>query len=210
MVGQRPQQVLLVPLLVGTDGQNKMSKSLENYIGVDEPPEEMYGKVMSVPDSLLLPYFELLTDVPDAELEEWRQALGAGRANPMELKKRLGREIVAQFHSPQAADEAEAHFERVFQRREAPEEVAEFLVPPDLASQLERDKSKVDLTDFLVAAGLVPSRSEGKRQVSQGAVEVDGRKVGDPREGLALLRDGAVVRVGKRRFARLRFPQGVK
>ncbi|GAG34153.1 unnamed protein product, partial [marine sediment metagenome] len=99
MVGQRPQQCFMTPLLVGTDGSQKMSKSLGNYIGVDEPPNEIYGKVMSIPDSLIMDYFELLTDVADKELGEFRQGLGQETINPMELKKRLGRELVAQLYS---------------------------------------------------------------------------------------------------------------
>jgi len=129
MVGQAPQQVFLVPLLVGTDGSQKMSKSLNNYIGIDEPPKEIYGKVMSIPDSLIMPYFELVTDVPDKELEELRQQLDSQSVNPMLLKKRLAREIVAQFHSAEAAKEAEEYFTRVFQKRGAPEEIPEYRLP---------------------------------------------------------------------------------
>src|SRR3989304_807687 len=106
MRGQRPQQIFLVPLLIGTDGSQKMSKSLGNYIGVAEPPDEIYGKVMSISDNLILPYFELVTDIPDQELEEFRQALASGEVNPMEIKKRLAREIVAQLYSQKAATEA--------------------------------------------------------------------------------------------------------
>ena len=125
MMGQTPQQVFLMPLLVGTDGVQKMSKSLGNYIAVDEPPSDMYGKVMSISDPVMMDYFELLTDVSDEELAEFRRRLAEGSVNPMELKMRLGREIVAQFHSGEAAQAAEEHFVRVFRRREAPEAMAE-------------------------------------------------------------------------------------
>ncbi len=125
MMGQTPQQVFLMPLLVGTDGAQKMSKSLGNYIAVDESPQEMYGKVMSIPDAVMMNYFELLTGVTDEELDEFRRRLAEGSVNPMELKMRLGREIVAQFHSAEAAKDAEEHFLRVFRRGEAPEEMAE-------------------------------------------------------------------------------------
>ncbi|MFH1141889.1 MAG: tyrosine--tRNA ligase [Chloroflexota bacterium] len=128
MEGQRPQQCFLVPLLVGTDGVQKMSKSLGNYIGVEAPPQEMYGKVMSIRDDLIIAYFDLVTDVDAAEIEEMRQALATQSVNPMDLKKRLAREIMGQFHDAAAVRDAEAHFERVVQRKEAPEEIQEMRV----------------------------------------------------------------------------------
>jgi len=124
-MGQSPQQVFLVPLLVGTDGHQKMSKSLKNHIGIAELPREIYGKVMSIPDSLVVDYFELVTDIPEEEIAEFKEQLKTHSVNPMNLKKRLAREIVRQFHGEQAADEAEKYFTRVFQRREVPEEIPE-------------------------------------------------------------------------------------
>jgi tyrosyl-tRNA synthetase len=150
MMGQPPQQVFLVPLLLGTDGSMKMSKSLENYIAIDEPPNEMYGKVMSIPDALMMDYFELLTDVPDEEL-------ASESINPMILKKRLAREIVAQFHSQDAAQDAEAEFERVFQRREAPEEIVEHRMPSEVFSAPIPLKV---LESVLVDGKLVKSRGD--------------------------------------------------
>ncbi len=126
MMGGTPEQVLLVPLLIGTDGTHKMSKSLDNYIGVDEPPKEMYGKIMSLPDNLILPYFELLTDTTEAELEEFKHKINTESINPMLLKKHLAREIVTQFHHTQAAQEAEGYFIKVFQKRDLPEEMPIF------------------------------------------------------------------------------------
>jgi len=125
MVGQPPQQVFLSPLLIGTDGSQKMSKSLGNYIGVAEPPNEIYGKVMSITDDLIMDYFELLTDVPDEELGGFREQLSEKSVNPMVLKKRLAREIVTQLYDQKLARQAEEHFSSVFQRREVPEEVRE-------------------------------------------------------------------------------------
>ena len=125
MVGQTPQHVFLTPLLVGTDGQQKMSKSLDNYIAIEDPPEDMYGKVMSIPDSLMMDYFELLTDVDDEMLTEYRKLLSDNSKNPMEIKKFLAWEIVRQFHSVEGAEEAQAHFEKVVQRKEVPEEIEE-------------------------------------------------------------------------------------
>ncbi|MEA1959529.1 MAG: tyrosine--tRNA ligase [Chloroflexota bacterium] len=190
--GQVPQQVFLMPLLVGTDGSMKMSKSLDNYIAVDENPNDMYGKVMSIPDSIIINYFELLTDVPDGEIDEYRAALESGKVNPMELKKRLAREIVTEFHDTQAAADAGAHFERTVQKKELPDEIPEFCtsIGPDpiLASSL------------IVSAGLAESRSEAKRLLSQGAVEIDGEKVSTE---TVSIKDGSVIKVGKRRFVKI-------
>ncbi|MSQ40863.1 MAG: tyrosine--tRNA ligase [Dehalococcoidia bacterium] len=194
MVGQRPQICFLMPLLVGTDGVQKMSKSLGNYIGVDEPPNDMYGKVMSIADELLLPYFELLTDVPDGELEELRQALASGTANPMEVKKRLAREVVAQFHGDPAGREAQEHFERVYQRRQAPQEVKTILVAGD------SEGVQVDLPRFLVEHDLVASRAEAKRLLSQGAIQLDGEAVKDE---ATFLPYGSLLRIGRHQWARV-------
>jgi tyrosyl-tRNA synthetase len=185
MVGQRPQQVFMTPLLVGTDGTQKMSKSLHNYIGVAEPPDEIYGKVMSVPDSLILQYFELGTDVPDAELEQFRQALEKETVNPMELKKRLGREIVTRLYSAKEANEAEEHFARVIQQKEAPEEIK-------LGT-----KAQGNLRDYLVENNLAKSKGEAKRLIEQGAVYVNGERVKDI--NWQVTKD-VVIRVGSRRY----------
>jgi tyrosyl-tRNA synthetase (EC 6.1.1.1) len=126
IMGQPPQQVFLVPLLIGTDGSHKMSKSLDNHIGIDESPSEIYGKVMSIPDSLIIDYFELVTDVPDKEIADFKEQLKTRSANPMTLKKRLAHEIVLQFHGREYADKAEESFTQVFQRREMPEEIPEY------------------------------------------------------------------------------------
>jgi len=192
MKGQPPQQVFLVPLLVGTDGSQKMSKSLGNYIAIDEPPNDMYGKVMSIPDELMMDYFELLTDVPDAELGQFKEGLAAQSVNPMELKKRLAREIVAQFHGQRAAQEAETHFERVVQRGEVPIGIDVILAP--LGSEA------VDIIELVVNANLAKSRSEAKRLLAQGAIEVDGEKVAD---NITFLYPGSVIKVGKRRFVKI-------
>ncbi len=191
MLGQKPQQILLVPLLIGTDGSQKMSKSLGNYIGIDEPPNEMYGKVMSVPDSLILDYFELLTDVSDEEISEYANKMSSGEINPMVVKKRLAFEIVSQFHSIKAAQQAEEYFTKVFQRREAPDEVVPLI-------GLSGDN--VTLTIALTRAGLTKSRSEARRLLEQGAIEVNGEKLTEDLE-LSSIAKGSVIKVGKRRFA---------
>jgi tyrosyl-tRNA synthetase len=197
MVGQRPQICFLMPLLVGTDGVQKMSKSLGNYIGVDEPPNDMFGKVMSIGDDLILPYLEILTDAPDAEVEELRQSLASGNLNPMETKKRLAREIVAQFHGAEAARQAQTHFERVYQRRQAPEAVQTILVPGD------GEGVQVDLPRFLAEHGLAPSRAEARRLLSQGAIQVDGVAV---KEEATFLPYGSLLRIGRHQWARVARP----
>jgi tyrosyl-tRNA synthetase len=196
MMGQPPQQCFMVPLLVGTDGSQKMSKSLGNYIGVAEDPEQIYGKAMSVPDSLLMDYFELLTDVPDAELEEFKKD---PNANPMTLKKRLAREIITQLYDQKAAAAAEEHFERTVQRKEIPDEIAECrlsfkeLCHPSV-------KVGIDLSKLLLATGQAKSRSEANRLIAQGAISIDGEKVTG---NIIEVKSGCVVRAGKRRFARV-------
>ena len=200
MVGQRPQQCFMTPLLVGTDGSQKMSKSLENYIGVDEPPNDIYGKVMSIPDDLILHYFELVTDVPDKELEEFRQGLSHETINPMNLKKRLAREIVTQLHGKEAATEAEEHFTKVFQKREAPEEIPEYRVSfSELAPQLT-EPWNIDISRLFVATGQAKSRSEANRLIAQGAVSIDGKKISS---NIAPVKNGSIIKVGKRRFAKV-------
>ena len=198
MLGQRPQQCFLMPLLVGTDGAQKMSKSLDNYVSVDEPPEDMYGKLMSLPDGLIIPYFDYLTDAPAAELADMGRDMAAERVNPMALKKRLAGEITAFFHDGPAAAAAQERFERVVQRRALPENL-----PPVSLSTMAGPR----WSNALAAAGLVSSVGEGKRLLNQGAVELY------PPEGASYrLREdaayqppppGTALKVGRRRFASL-------
>jgi len=199
--GQPPQQVFLVPLLVGIDGHQKMSKSLNNHIGVAEPPREIYGKVMSIPDPLILDYFELVTDVPEEEIAEFKEQLKTRSVNPMNLKKRLAHEIVRQFHGKQAADEAQEHFTQVFQKRKIPKETRTVELRGVLrpSGKIEVEVQR-DITSLIVEAGLAKSRSEANRLLAQGAIEVDGEKVST---SLVSLKDGSVIKVGKRRFLRM-------
>jgi tyrosyl-tRNA synthetase len=199
MMGQPPQQCFLVPLLVGTDGKVKMSKSLGNYIALEDPPDEMYGKTMSLPDAVMMDYFGLVTDVPDEELAEMQEALRTRSVNPMELKMRLAREIVGQFHSPEAAREAEERFTKVFRKRELPEEMQDLIVPK---SVLEAGEIAANLFPSLLKdLGVMPSTSEARRLISQGAIEVDGQRVTS--EGAVSLRVGSIIRVGRHRFLRI-------
>jgi tyrosyl-tRNA synthetase len=194
MMGQRPQQVFLVPLLVGTDGTHKMSKSLGNYIGVDDPPNEIYGKIMSIPDSLIIDYLELLTDIPDEEIAEFKMQIANQSVNPMSIKKRLAHEIVTQFHSNSAAGEAEKHFASVFQKGRVPDE--EVVILSSTAGL------KSTLSSVLTEAGLTKSRSEVRRLLAQGAIEIDGKTVNEDME-MAQVKKGSIIKVGKRRFAKV-------
>jgi tyrosyl-tRNA synthetase len=185
MMGQPSQQCFMTPMLVGTDGVQKMSKSLGNYIGITEPPEDIYGKTMSIRDDFILTYFELLTDVPDEELAEFREQLDSG-INPMTLKKRLARDLVTQLYSARDADEAEAHFNKVVQKKELPDEIEEYKITGDTI-----------ISRLLVDAGMVASRSEAFRMIKQGAISIDGRKITDANEIAPL---GVIIKVGKRRY----------
>ena len=197
MIGQPRQQVFLMHLLVGTDGQQKMSKSLGNYVAITDTPEDMYGKVMSIPDNLLMDYFELLTDISDKDLAEFRQQLAAQSVNPMILKKRLARDIVGQFHSAGAAGEAESHFEAVFQKRGVPQEAEEYAAKGE---QISEGIYRLDITAALVEKGLVKSRSEVKRLIAQSAIEVNGKRIDN---SVVEIPSGSVIQVGKRRFLKI-------
>ena len=196
-MGQRPQVCFIMRLLVGLDGVQKMAKSLGNTIDFEDPPNEQYGKVMSIPDSALLDYLELATDIPDEELAAIRRQLEKRSVNPMEIKKRLAREIVAQFHSETAVQAAEQEFARTFQRGESPEEALE------VAVKSVGGKLAVDVLALLVDAGLTPSKAEARRLVRQGAVEIDGDKISPQQASEVVVQDGSIVRVGKHRFLRI-------
>jgi len=196
-IGQPAQQVFLIPLLIGTDGSQKMSKSLGNHIGIDEPPQEMYGKVMSIPDYLITDYFELVTDIPDEELAMFEEQLNTHSANPMSLKKRLAHEIVLQFHGNQAAIKAEEHFTEVFQKREIPDDIPKYT----FTAKHAQDKSyQIDIAPTLLQKGLVKSNSELKRLLAQGAIELNGQKVSS---NIIDTQDGGILKIGKRRFIRI-------
>jgi len=200
--GQPPQQVFLVPLLVGTDGHQKMSKSLNNQIGVAEPPREIYGKVMSIPDLLIVDYFELVTDVPEEEIAEFKAQLKTRSVNPMNLKKRLAHEIVRQFHGKQAADEAEEHFQEQFQTRELHKIEAGVSIGIKVNAEVIHRRN---MPRWLVDNKFANSMSEAKRLLTQGAVQIiraDGtRQV--VRDEDVQIKPGDKIKVGKLRFAEI-------
>ena len=206
MMGQTPQQCFLMPILVGTDGVQKMSKSLDNYVAVDEAPVDMYGKLMSVSDDQIMSYFEYLTDVPMEELAAITNDLKNNALNPMEPKKRLAWDVTSQFHHKDAADGAQAHFERVVQGGDVPTDIPEMSVA-ELRSQGVVENNEVRVDDLMLAAGLAPSKAQVKRLLAQGAVERTSLD-GEPQpvtggDAGYLLQPGDVLKVGKRRFVRL-------
>lgn len=193
--GQPAQAVITHPLLVGTDGREKMSKSLGNTIGITDAPEEIYGKLMSISDALMLDYLELLAAGEWSDLGAARRAVQEGKGDPLGLKHELALRLVARFHGDEAARQAREGFRRVIQRRELPEEIPEFELPAGEGGEL-------GLLDLVRRVGFAPSNSEARRLVAQGSVQVDGERVGDPH--LKLGRGGYLVQVGRRRFARVR------
>ncbi|HHW06709.1 MAG TPA: tyrosine--tRNA ligase [Clostridia bacterium] len=195
--GQEPQIAITMPILEGLDGVQKMSKSLGNYVGVNEPPEEMYGKVMSISDDLMVRYFELVTTVTLEELEDIKSSYTQGRVHPRDLKMRLAREIVKLYHGEDKAWQAEEEFKRVFQQRELPSDIPVVALGESLLVD-----NKIWLPKLLVEAKLVSSTSEGRRQIMQGAVRVDGERVTDPNLEVAVDKD-FVVKVGRRKFAKI-------
>ncbi|HIM61772.1 MAG TPA: tyrosine--tRNA ligase [Dehalococcoidia bacterium] len=206
MMGQTPQQCFLMPILVGTDGVQKMSKSLDNYVAVDEPPIDMYGKLMSVSDDQIMSYLEYLTDVPMDELAAITNDLENNVLNPMEPKKRLAWDVTSQFHDKDAADAAQSHFERVVQGGDVPTDIPEISLA-DLRSQGVVTNNEVRVDDLMLAAGLAPSKAQVKRLLAQGAVERTSRE-GDSQlvtgaDAGYLLQPGDLLRVGKRRYVRL-------
>jgi tyrosyl-tRNA synthetase len=189
--GHEPQIALTVPILEGLDGVQKMSKSLGNYIGITEPPDDIYGKVMSISDELMWRYFDLLTRLPESEIAALRAD------HPMDAKKRLARTLTAMYHGDARAADAEGHFARVFQQRSDPATVDTVT----LTGLALGDSERVPLVKVLVAAGLVPSNSEARRMIQQGAVDVDGARVADV--GASIDRGERLIRVGKRHFKRV-------
>ncbi len=190
--GQRPQVAVTLPVLTGTDGVLRMSKSTGNHVPLTDSPGQMYGKIMSIPDTLIVEYATLLTSLPMEEVNAMRQALETRSQNPMALKKRVARAIVAELYGEGPAAEAEEAFTRTFQKREMPENLPELELP--------QDPQESDILDILKSAGLVGSKSEGRRLLEQGAIEVNGQPVF---AAVIQLDDGDVIRVGKHRFLRM-------
>jgi tyrosyl-tRNA synthetase len=197
--GQEPQVAFTLPLLPGTDGERKMSKTFGNHIGLTDPPEEQFGKTMSIPDELVPAWFRLCTALPSEELDAIEQGLDHGVLHPAKLKRRLAREIVGRYHGEETAAGAEERFDRVHREHEIPEDVPESAIPPEAVHD-----GRVWLPRLLTATGLASSNADGRRLIEQGGVRVDGRPVTDPdMEFSTADLSGRVLQVGRRRFLKL-------
>ncbi|MCF6094912.1 tyrosine--tRNA ligase [Microaerobacter geothermalis] len=199
--GQEEQVAITLPLLEGLDGVQKMSKSLGNYIGINELPNEIYGKTMSVPDELMIKYFELATDIPMEELESIKQGLAKGSIHPRDVKMKLAYFFVRMYHGEEAAEEAEQHFVTVFQQRELPTDIPEVALSANLL-----EEGEIWIIDLLSELKLVPSKGEGRRMVQQGGVRVNQEKIEDINAQVPV-EDGTIVQVGKRKFAKIKVHQ---
>jgi tyrosyl-tRNA synthetase len=194
LYGQKPQVILTMPVLVGTDGQQRMSKSLGNYIGIAEPPKEIFGKIMSLPDEQIYNYFELVTDVSSVELAQIKNELEGNATNPMILKKRLGKEIVRMYYDTTEAEKACQEFERVFSKKELPENIP--------VIQVEYDEAEIWIGHYLVKAGCAESTSQVRRLIKQGGLYIDNNRIDDENLKVAVTGE-KLVRLGKRGFFRV-------
>lgn len=194
--GQEPQVAMFTPILEGLDGIQKMSKSLGNYIGISEPPNEMFGKVMSLPDQLMEKYLILAAEMPEEQAKIIIDEIKTGKRHPRDVKKMLGKTIVSIYHGHSYAEEAEQEFERIFKYKEMPAEIEEYWVTSS-------DGGGIKASDLLVQGGLADSKREARRLISQGGVSIDGRIIPPPDETVNI-NDGMVLKVGSRKFMKLR------
>ena len=192
---ESPQVAILLPLLVGTDGVKKMSKSYGNYIGITEPPEDMFGKIMSISDELMWQYWELLTDLTVEEISKLKEDVEKGILHPMEVKKQLGMYIVERFHSKEDAIKAKEHFEKVHSKKEIPDNIPVFKL-----SQI--NVNETELFEIIFNLNLAETKAEAKRLIKQGGVKVNGEKITDPLYKLDLTKE-LIIQVGKRKFAKI-------
>jgi tyrosyl-tRNA synthetase len=189
--GMEPQVILTMPLLVGTDGIEKMSKSYDNYIGISETPKEIYGKTLSIPDNLIYVYYELASDIPSSELEEIKKQLDDPNINPRDIKRKLARTFVRMYHNEEAAKLAEEEFDRIFIKKEVPDEIEEF--------KIDAKNSEMNILDLILKVNFALSRGEARRLVIQGGVSINGEKITDANLKTKLT-DGMILKVGKRKF----------
>lgn len=193
--GQEPQVILTMPLLVGTDGTEKMSKSYDNYIGIDESPQEIYGKTLSIPDNLIYTYYELTTDVSLDELKKIKEDLKNPSINPRDLKRALARKLVEMYHSKEEAIKAEEEFDKVFIKKDVPEDMPEF--------EFSELNDGISIIDLILKVNFAPSKSEARRLIQQGGVSINGQKIEDFNH--QIISDGEfVLKVGKRKFAKIK------
>jgi tyrosyl-tRNA synthetase len=188
-----PQVILTMPLLVGTDGVEKMSKSYDNYIGISESPQEIFGKTLSISDDLIYTYFELATDIPNDRLKGIKVQLSDPKVNPRDLKRELARTLVKMYHSEEAALQAETEFDRIFVKKDVPDNLAEHKI---------KGKKEIGIIDLIMEVKFAPSKGEAKRLVTQGGVSLDGEKIEDINHSIKLNGE-KILKVGKRKFIRI-------
>lgn len=191
--GIEPQVILTMPLLVGTDGVEKMSKSYDNYIGISDEPSQIFGRTLSIPDNLIFNYFELATNVSNQKLGEVKTQLENGSVNPRDLKRELARTIVTMYHNQEAAETAQQEFDNIFINKGLPDEIEEFTVG---------NNKEINILDLIVLVNFAPSKGEARRLVQQGGVSIDGDKISDVQQVVSV-KSGVVLKVGKRKFIKL-------
>ncbi|MDZ7763337.1 MAG: tyrosine--tRNA ligase [Melioribacteraceae bacterium] len=190
--GIDPQVILTMPLLVGTDGVEKMSKSYDNYIGIDDSPKDIFGRTLSIPDNLIYTYYELTTDLNLEELAKVKEDLEVNNVNPRDIKRNLANKLVGMYHSEEAAIAAEKEFDKIFINKDIPDEIPE----------MEISTNSINIVDLIVDVNFAPSKSEARRLVKQGGVSIDGKKISDFNEEVSLSGEN-VLKVGKRKFIKL-------
>lgn len=191
--GLEPQVILTMPLLVGTDGVEKMSKSLDNYIGISDSPQQIYGRTLSIPDNLIHTYYVLTTDVSEERLEEINNQLNDPSINPRDLKRELARTLVKMYHNAETAKTAEEEFDRIFINKGLPDELPEFKI---------NAAKEINILELIVLVNFAPSKGEARRLVTQGGVSIDGEKINDPLQKIKI-KSNMVLKVGKRKFVKL-------
>jgi tyrosyl-tRNA synthetase len=191
--GVEPQVILTMPLLIGTDGIEKMSKSYDNYIGISDPPEQIFGRTLSIPDQLIYTYFELATDVSNERLKQIKTELQDDKTNPRDLKRELARTLVAIYYDEAAAIKAQEEFDKIFIKKEIPDEIEEFIID---------ENKETNILDLLILVNFASSKGEAKRLVQQGGVSIDGKKVLDVHQKIKI-ESGMILKLGKRKFLKL-------
>ncbi|MDP2364930.1 MAG: tyrosine--tRNA ligase [Ignavibacteria bacterium] len=191
--GIEPQVILTMPLLVGTDGVEKMSKSYDNYIGISDEPSQIYGRTLSIPDNLIYQYFELATNVSNQKLAELKSQLSDGNVNPRDIKRELARILVTMYHNQKSAEIAQQEFDNIFINKGLPDEVEEFNVG---------DNKEINILDLIILVDFAPSKGEARRLVTQGGVSIDGEKISDLQYTVSV-KEGMIFKVGKRKFIKL-------
>jgi len=191
--GMEPQVILTMPLLVGIDGVEKMSKSYDNYIGISDEPAQIFGRTLSIPDNLIYKYFELATNVSNQKLTEIKSQLADGNANPRDVKRELARTLVTMYHNQEAAEIAQAEFDNIFINKGLPDEIEEFNIG---------ERSEINILDLIILVNFAPSKGEARRLVLQGGVSIDGEKINDAQSSISV-KTGMILKVGKRKFIKL-------